>query len=170
MQRHDVDTLNLTDVQGNSKHDPHFDDPTQPKLVRATAHVRRIGVPATAPPRRAAIGSRRGAAIPNPIVSTHLVDVLDERLCCVQDGPTAPAPILLDGNCNEDMVFCGSRARAALIPIIQSIQARCDAAPILVNTRTPLSTALGLVVSVRGLCCLRGRGASRRTKPLLTRA
>ena len=38
------------------------------------------------------------------------------------------------------------------------------------NTRTPFSTAPGLVVSVRGLCCLRGRGASRRTKPLLTRA
>ena len=39
------------------------------------------------------------------------------------------------------------------------------------NTRTPFRTALGLVVSVRGLCCLRGRGASvDERNSLITRA
>ena len=65
-----------------------------------------------------------GRLLRYPIV-THLLDDAGERLCCVQDGPTAPAPALLDGTCAADMRYCGSCARAVLTPIVQREQSRC---------------------------------------------
>ena len=122
------------------------------------------------PARLSRINLVAGRLLRYPIV-THLLDDAGECLCCVQDSPTAQAPALLHGTCAADVRYFGSCSPTALVPIIQSIQARCDSAPIRVSTRTPICTALGgAVVSVRPeLCVLRGRGASRRTKSLITR-
>ena len=61
----------------------------------------------------------------------HPMDDAGERLCCVQDSPTAPAPTIPDDNCDVDVRHCPSCARPLPIPIIRSVQARCDGAPLL---------------------------------------
>ena len=82
------------------------------------------------PARLSRINLVAGRLLRYPIV-THLLDDADARHCCVQDGPSAPAPALLDDTCAADVRYCGSCARAVLIPIIQRIQARCDGDPLL---------------------------------------
>ena len=77
--------------------------------------------------------------MPNPN-RTHLVDVAGERLCA-QDGPTAPAPALLDETHDADACYCPDCARAVLIPILELAQSRCGGDPlldsILLLTATP---------------------------------
>ena len=60
-----------------------------------------------------------------------LLNGTGDRACCREDGPAVSAPALLDGTCTEGMVFCPSCDRAVLIPSMQSIHARCYAAPML---------------------------------------
>ena len=61
---------------------------------------------------------------------THLLDVAGDRLCCAEDGPAVAASALLDDTTAAGVVYCPNCARAVLIPIIRSVQARCDAAPL----------------------------------------
>ena len=76
------------------------------------------------PARLSRINLVAGRLLRYPIV-THLLDDAGERLCCVQECPTAPAPALLDGTCAADVRYCGSCARAVLTPIVQLVQSRC---------------------------------------------
>ena len=70
-----------------------------------------------------------GRLLRYPIV-THLLDDAGERLCCVQDSPTAQAPALLDGTCAADV----------LMPSILGIQARCGDDPLLDTILTLTNT------------------------------
>ena len=65
----------------------------------------------------------------NPIV-THL-HANGEHLCCVQDGPTAPAPALLDETHVAGACYCPNCARAVLTPIVELAQSRCGSDPLL---------------------------------------
>ena len=70
-----------------------------------------------------------GCLLRYPIV-TYLLDAAGERLCCVQDSPTAQAPALLEGTC----------ARAVLMPSILGVQARCGDDPLLDTVLTLTNT------------------------------
>ena len=72
--------------------------------------------------------------MPNPQL-TLLLDVAGDRLCCREDGLAVTASALLDAPRAAGVVICPICARAVLAPIVEAVQSRCAADPLLAAVR-----------------------------------